>query len=168
MSTAEIGVASASARLVNDSQYYDVAKQVIGQSHRFCVASVFIIDLKAESTDHQLRVYRLLQLLQQATWRGVQTRLLIGGSRENLLIAESAEIARYTSLQLGINCKWLTSMDIRGSHCKLLLADDFILTGSHNWSTPAFTNQIQDSVLLESKGLSAYFMSFFDRQWNRV
>ena len=162
-----LGISGGQARLVADQQYYEVARQLIAQARNICLASLFIVDLKTSGTEPDLKVYELLKLLQQAQWRGVRTRLLIGGSRKNVIIAESAEIARYTALRLGLECKWLTSEDVRGSHCKLVVSDDSVLIGSHNWSAPAFTSQIQDSLLIKSSGLAAYFAAYFDRQWNR-
>jgi phosphatidylserine/phosphatidylglycerophosphate/cardiolipin synthase-like enzyme len=167
MSALALGVSAGQARLVADQQYYDVACQLIAQARNICLASLFIVDLKTSGTEPDLKVYELLKLLQQAQWRGVRTRLLIGGSRENVIIAESAEIARYAGLRLDLECKWLTSEDVRGSHSKLVVSDNSMLIGSHNWSAPAFTNQIQDSLLIESSGLAAYFAAYFDRQWNR-
>jgi phosphatidylserine/phosphatidylglycerophosphate/cardiolipin synthase-like enzyme len=162
------GSSHATARLIVDDEYYGVARALIAQARRACLASIFIVDLKAGQLDRDARVFQLLKLLREASWRGVQVRLLLGGSRSNLLIAEAAEVARYVSLELGIPCRWLTSQDVRGSHSKFIISDSRVLTGSHNWSAPAFTDQTQDSLLLESAALAAYLTAYFNRQWNRA
>jgi phosphatidylserine/phosphatidylglycerophosphate/cardiolipin synthase-like enzyme len=106
--------------------------------------------------------------MRDARWRGVRVQLLVGGSRSNLLIAETAEIARYVAIELGVPCRWLTSQDVRGSHAKTIICDEHVLTGSHNWSAPAFSGQVQDSILIESAEMSAYLMAYFERQWERA
>ena len=167
MNTKIAGTRSSQIALISDDKYYAVIKNIISRSTRICLASLFIVDLKSGSLDRDLKVYHVLKLLKEAQWRGVKVKLIIGGSRDNLLIAESAEAARSVALNIGLECKWLTSIDIRGSHSKFIVADDFVLSGSHNWSAPAFTNQIQDSLLVRSSALAAYCQAIFYQQWNR-
>lgn len=167
MSTVPFGTTSGHAKLVVDREYYATARHLVTRARHVCLASVFIVDLKTGASESEHEVHGLMRFLQQAQWRGVRTRLLVGGSRDNLIIAESAEIARYAALRLGLDCKWLTSVDVRGSHSKLLIADDHVLIGSHNWSAGAFSGQTQDSVLIESAALAAFFSEYIDRQWDR-
>jgi phosphatidylserine/phosphatidylglycerophosphate/cardiolipin synthase-like enzyme len=168
VSVFKVGTTSAGVRFVPDDEYYPIARHLITQAHRTCLVSMFIIDLKSGQFDRDAKVFQLLKLVREASWRGAAAKVLIGGSRSNLLLAEVAEIARYVSLELGIACRWLTSQDVRGSHAKLVLSDQRILTGSHNWSAEAFTNQTQDSVLIDSPALSAYLASYFESQWRRA
>ncbi len=167
MSLLRVGTISPIARLVFDDNYYQLIKSLIRQSQKSCLVSMFIIDLKSGSIDPEMKVYQLLKLLKEAHWRGVEVKVLIGGSRDNLLIAESAEAARFVYLQSQIECRWLTCIDVRGSHIKMIVSDDFVLAGSHNWSTGAFTNQVQDSIIVKSAALSAYCQAIFYRQWKR-
>lgn len=162
------GTTHAQARLVKDDEYYGTARALIARARRHCLISLFIVDVKSGQQDRDAKVFGLLKLLRDASWRGVRVKLLIGGSRSNLLIAETAEIARHVALELGLPCRWLTGQDIRGSHSKLLVCDDRILTGSHNWSAPAFSSQVQDSVLIDSADMAAYLSSLFYKQWERV
>ena len=167
MNNLSIGVTSPKASLVYDDTYFEVLKTIISKAKIHCLASIFIVDLKSGGSDPDMKVLQILKLLQEAQWRGVDVKLLIGGSRDNLVIAESAETARKVALEMGLNCKWLTSSDVRGSHSKIAIADDLVLTGSHNWSSGAFTNQIQDSILVDSAELAVYCQSKFYYQWNR-
>lgn len=167
MSKLPIGVDAPKVALIYDNKYYITLQNIIAKSNRICLASVFIVELKSGGFDRDLKVYQILKLLREAQWRGVEVKLIIGGSRDNLLIAQSSEVARYITLSMGIDCKWLTSVDLRGSHSKVVIADDFVLSGSHNWSASAFINQIQDSILVESPALSSYCQDIFYNQWNR-
>ena len=103
-----------------------------------------------------------------AVWRGVDARLLIGGSRTNTELIELAYAGRQRALALGVPCRWLTASRQRGSHSKFVVADDAVLCGSHNWSAIAFRDSTQDSVLLRSPDLAAYIASLFEKQWLRA
>jgi phosphatidylserine/phosphatidylglycerophosphate/cardiolipin synthase-like enzyme len=134
--------------------------------HLWC--SLFIVDL-LPLRDKKLGVDGILQELDAAVWRGVDTRLLVGGSRTNFTIAHIAELARARALELGVPCRWLTSKNVRGSHMKLVIADEYVLTGSHNWSAGAFGGrQTQDSILIASADFAAYASRVFARQWARA
>ena len=94
-------------------------------------------------------------------------RLLIGGSRDNLQMAEGSATALAVAKQLGLTTRWLTSRNSRGSHVKFVLADDEVLLGSHNWSLSSFAQSTQDSVWFQSPELAAYLCDAFAAQWLR-
>lgn len=161
------GIENPRVALISDATYFDTVQYIIAKSNKVCWASLFIVELKSGSSDPDIKVFQVLRLLKEAQWRGVDVKLLIGGSRDNVQIAESSEVARSVAINMGLDCKWITSSDVRGSHCKLVIADNMVLTGSHNWSAPAFTNQIQDSLLVDSSAMAAYSQRIFYNQWNR-
>lgn len=166
--TLPVGVRSTKVALVSDGEYYVTLRGLIAQASTCCYASVFIVDLNAHH-DPDARVLRLLQALQGAGWRGVDVRLLIGGSQSNLAIDEASHIARHVALSLGIDCRLLSGdEDRRGSHAKVVTVDDIVLSGSHNWSSGAFSGQVQDSLLVESRPLAAYMRAAFEEQWSRA
>jgi phosphatidylserine/phosphatidylglycerophosphate/cardiolipin synthase-like enzyme len=162
--TIPVGVKGGRAQLVSDDGYLPVLRSMIADARRSCLCSLFLIDL-APRHDRELLVDSVLRDLAAAHWRGVDVRLLIGGSRDNLEIAEAADLARARALQLGIPARWATSRPIRGSHAKFVLVDEQVLTGSHNWSVGAFTSQTQDSVVVASRDIAAYVAGLFERQW---
>ena len=158
------GVVGGQGQLVPDATYLPVLTGLIETSAKRCFCSIFIVDL-SPLRDQGLLVEGVLRSLAAARWRGVDVRLLVGGSRENLDIAETADTARARAIELGIDCRWVTSRPQRGSHAKMVIADDAVLTGSHNWSAGAFTTQVQDSVLVISANLAAYLGTLFEQQW---
>ena len=168
MSVAEITVPSAMVAAVADEKYGPVCRELIRSARRRCLCSIFIVDTWPWR-DNDLVIDSLLIELASTAWRGVDVRLLIGGSRSNLRLAEVAAAARARARELGIVCRWLTSVPgRRGSHVKLVIADDDVLTGSHNWSSGAFDGQLQDSVHVRSPALAAYLADTFEQQWTRT
>jgi phosphatidylserine/phosphatidylglycerophosphate/cardiolipin synthase-like enzyme len=160
-----VGVTGGQARLVPDQSYLPALHALVDGSLHRCLCSLFIVDV-SPLRDRALRVDSVLQKLAEAGWRGVDVRLLIGGSRDNLDIAETADVARARARELGIPCRWATSAPSRGTHAKLVVVDDSALVGSHNWSGGAFQGQVQDSVLVESRDLAAYLAALFKAQWS--
>jgi phosphatidylserine/phosphatidylglycerophosphate/cardiolipin synthase-like enzyme len=110
---------------------------------------------------------RLSEALADASWRGVDVRVVVGGSRDNYQIAAIAAAARAVLADAGVPTRWLSARPGRGSHAKLIISDDFVLTGSHNWSPGAFDgSQVQDSVVVSSPSLAgALHMHVFEPQW---
>lgn len=162
-----IGVGAAPVALIGDEQYPVALAEIIDGSRLRLLCSIFIVDL-APRRDRDLAVDKVLHSMADAVWRGVDARLLIGGSRTNTELIELADAGRQRALSLGVPCRWLTASRRRGSHSKFVVADDTVLNGSHNWSASAFDESTQDSVLVRSPDLAAYVASLFEKQWGRA
>jgi phosphatidylserine/phosphatidylglycerophosphate/cardiolipin synthase-like enzyme len=165
MPTDTVGVLGANVALVSDRKYAGVLLPMIWGARRCVWASIFMVDLA--HAEEKMRVLNLLHDLAAARWRGVDVRLLIGGSRDNLDMAEASAGALAMARRLGLPSRWLTSRAIRGSHAKYVIADDDVLLGSHNWSSSAFSGSTQDSVFVQSAELAAYLADAFAAQWLR-
>ena len=165
--TVPVGVLSPSVALVSDETYYSTLHWLIEKSTICCYASLFIVDLNPHH-DPDAKVLQVLKAFQDAMWRGTEIKLLIGGSHNNLAINEASHIAKQVALSLGIECRLLSNQEQRGSHVKVVIVDDFVLSGSHNWSSGAFSGQIQDSILVESQSMAAYMRAAFNDQWSRA
>jgi phosphatidylserine/phosphatidylglycerophosphate/cardiolipin synthase-like enzyme len=101
-----------------------------------------------------------------ALQRGVDVRLLIGGSRSNVQIAEATIMANWRARQIGIPTRLISFKPKLSSHVKIVISDALTLAGSHNWSGGAFSGmQVQDSLLIDSADAAGFFASRFDRQW---
>ncbi|MFB9534566.1 phospholipase D-like domain-containing protein [Nonomuraea roseola] len=151
-----------------DGDYSEVAAELIRSAYRRCLCSLFIVDISPVN-DHDLRVSTLLDHLARGTWYGADVRLLIGGSHSNIAIAEASYAALGVAKTLGIATRWLSAQPRRGSHIKLVVVDDRLLLGSHNWSGGALGGQQrQDSLLIMSADLAEYYSALFDEQWNRA
>ena len=168
MTLVATGVKDARVVLVPDAEYASIAGAILQRAWHRALCSIFIVDADP-ARDPDLRVESLLYELECCVWRGVDTRLLIGGSHENLEIAQTAFTAVRLARQHHVPARWLSRVGgTRGSHVKLVVADDNVLIGSHNWSGGAFSGQIQDSTVVTSAPLAARLASFFSSQWSRA
>ena len=94
-------VEGASVRLVPDAEYLRVMQALTASARELLWCSVFLIEL-TPMADPDLLVPGVLRGLASARWRGVDVRLLIGGSRTNLEIAEDAATALKVARRLGL------------------------------------------------------------------
>jgi len=157
-------VTGAMCELVVDEHYRDALRCAIQSATRRCLVSMFIIDLKSRCTINC--VGEVIDDLEEAQWRGADVRVLIGGSRSTFAIAEAAAVAQDQLSARGIPNRWLTSIKgVRGSHAKVVIADETVMLGSHNWSPGAFFRQTQDSIRIVSLPLAEYFAGQFEQQW---
>jgi len=163
-----LGVLAGTARLVADAELLPVATRIIGAANRAVHASYFIVDV-SPYRGPALLVNALLYELEAAHWRGVDVRVLLGGSRQNPDILEACIGGALRLTALGVPVRLLTSREIsRTTHVKLTIADDWVLTGSHNLSGGALSSETQDSLLVASAPLAAYLDSRFESQWQRA
>lgn len=161
------GVLAAPVKLVSDREYLPNLLSVFAHAKARIDCSLFLVDL-TPGRDGMQAADDVLQALASAAWRGVRVRLLLGGSRENLNILEATLAAFVRARALEIETRLLAARKRRGSHMKLVLADDWVLTGSQNWSYGAFCTQTQDALLLQSAGLAAQLGARFAAQWARA
>jgi phosphatidylserine/phosphatidylglycerophosphate/cardiolipin synthase-like enzyme len=159
------GVRDAEVALASDRDYEVLLTAMIRRARRRIRVSMFIVDLVRY--DPALRVLGVLHELAAARWRSVDVQMLIGGSRKNLDIAQSAATGLAVARRLVIPTRWMTARDVRGSHAKYIVADDEVMLGSHNWSPSAFASSTQDSLWLHSPELAAAMCDAFAAQWLR-
>ena len=160
-----IGVSNVSCALVSDQSYADIVSGLIRSAEHYCLCCLFIVD-PDPMDDFELRVDRVLLDLAGASWRGVETRLLIGGSRENWRIRDATFVAHKRAQHYGIQSRLMApNFEQRSIHDKWLVVDQDVLLGSHNWSGGALNGQVQDSVLMRNKDLAAYFVHRFEQRW---
>ncbi|MFT3817375.1 MAG: phospholipase D family protein [Rubrivivax sp.] len=167
MTALPAGVVDVPVALVSDGDYLPSLLGLIEQARARIDCSLFMIDL-SPGPGGVLAADDVLQALARAAWRGVRVRLLLGGSRENLDILQACTAAWLRARALGLDTRLLASQRRRGSHVKLVIADDRVLTGSQNWSHGAFFTQTQDALLLDSADLAAQLGALFAAQWARA
>jgi phosphatidylserine/phosphatidylglycerophosphate/cardiolipin synthase-like enzyme len=61
---------------------------------------------------------------------------------------------------------WPAAAGEPSDHAKLVVADDHVLLGSHNWSPGALTDQTEDSVLMREPGLAGHFATRILALWS--
>lgn len=152
---------------ISDGDYFDTVLRLIRGSVGQCFCDVFIVDHDL-LRDLNVRVDRVLLELASASWRGADTRLIIGGSRDVADIRGASLLAWLRACDLGVEARLAAAAKGRSSHTKLVITDNSVLTGSHNWSRGMFGDQTQDSVLLESPALAAAMRTYFLNKWMAV
>ena len=166
MTLAPYGIAGARCALVVDGTYPDVLIALLDRAVRRCLVSMFIVDFSQVSRSALIDI---LDALDSAVWRGVDTRVVLGGSRTNVRIAEAAASARAVLASRSVPARWLSGQPGRGSHGKVVVVDDRCLLGSHNWSHGALSGQQrQESLLFESAALAGLMHTQFEEQWHRA
>jgi phosphatidylserine/phosphatidylglycerophosphate/cardiolipin synthase-like enzyme len=166
MSTVSVGVADARCALVADGEYPDILISLLDATVQRCLISMFIVDFAQVSRSPLLDV---LDALGAAAWRGVDVRVVLGGSRTNVRIAQSTASARAVLASRGVPVRWLSAQPVRGSHAKVVVADNQCLLGSHNLSYGAMSGlQRQDSLLIDSAAFAGLMHQQFDQQWQRA
>lgn len=167
MTLLEAAFADVGVTRVSDGEYYPAVMRMVRDSRGQCLCSIFIVDHDLNG-DPEIRVDRLLVELACATWRGVETKLLIGGSRRVAEIRGASLLAWARAQELGIEARLAAAVTDDASHVKLVVTDTHVLTGSHNWSRGMFGAETQDSVLLKSPALAAAMRTYFLKQWRAV
>jgi len=151
---------------VPDESYKDVVFQLAANARRWFLASIFIVDTRT-GVRKTPDVVHLVQALGDAVARGLFVRVILGGSDRNFTLADIAFGAEALFRSYGVPCKIASRKGIT-THKKLVIADDFTLLGSHNWSEGAWTNQRQDSVLIKDSGLAAFMSEWVRRDWEAL
>ena len=159
--------ADVGTRMVPDGEYHTTVIRLLRSSVGRCHCSVFILDHDLRK-DIEFRVDGVLVELASAAWRGVDTKLLIGGSRRNREIRGAAMLAWARARELGIDTRLAAASKNNESHAKLVITDRHVLLGSHNWSRGMFGAETQDSVLLEGPALAAALDTYFANTWMKA
>ena len=153
------------AILLKDGQYVDAAVQAMQAARIRLHCSMFLV----EGSDSSGHVTRLLDSAADAHWRGVETRVVLAEEREVLDMVLMSVGARAVLDSLGVPTRWLTAAPVRGSHAKILVADDTSIVGSHNWTEGAMSgDQRQESLMLDSSGIATQLSAVVLAQWRRA
>lgn len=163
----KVGVTSARTTLVCDHDYFPTLSAMVRQAYRRVSASIFIVDMNPDGEDFA-RIHALFVELKNAMWEGCDVRLIISGSKTNMQIAQAAMTSHQMALSMGLRSVTPMASDAELSHAKYVVADDYVLLGSHNWSPDDEDHQSQDSVLIRSAAYASYCRHTFDQQWKRI
>lgn len=140
---------------------------LVGAAHRRVLAAVFIIDPRPEE-DPDGTVRLVLDSLARARWRGLDVRVLVGGSARTPAIELAGRVARRYLEAAGVPCRQFVGKTGETSfHSKYLIVDDTVVVGSHNWTRRALLTDNELSLALTSPALAAALRFDFDQDWRR-
>jgi len=152
--------------LRNDDYFLFLANALTKAQKRIWL-SIFIIDIRVQADSLKL-VRTLLRALEIATWKKLDVKVILGSPNNSPGIYK----ANYTTIEYlknrNINAK-IYSGNHSSLHSKYVLIDDNkVIVGSHNWQQASFTRQyIEDSILLVSNDLNRLLGAEFLNLWKR-
>lgn len=161
-----IRLQGANCRFVRNDEYYEIVVNLAHAAKRWFLASMFIVDTSTLGRSEP-QVAKLLRVLSDRSDRGLLVRVILGGSKTSPGIIEAVLSAAgmMEAFKIPHRVACLTG---KTSHKKLVVADDYILLGSHNWSSGSWTGQVQDSVLIHESGMAALFGEIIREDWNEL
>ncbi len=148
--------------LIPDQDYLSFVGRLFAGAERRCLVSVFLVSAPWPKRESVME--GLLRELAEASWRGVDARLLVGGAETNATMVQLAETAQRRARELGVPCRAITSIPRVAGHSKVVISDDNVLVGSHNWSESGRDEQA-DSVYVTSGSLARVLDKRFRQQW---
>jgi phosphatidylserine/phosphatidylglycerophosphate/cardiolipin synthase-like enzyme len=163
-----IGHAMRSAIPLRDADYFPFLHSQIVQAHRRIWVSMFTVNAR-HTRDARLHVRTLLHDLAAAVNRGVDVRVLIGADAQSQSALQVANrVASGYLKALGVPARWHEGARRHASHAKCVVIDDeCLIVGSHNWSPRALARGIDDSIAVRCEGIAVEAAAWFVRQWAR-
>lgn len=114
---------------------------------------VIVFDWRLPVNEYANPVAELLSALQEATTRGVAVRVLVTNEAIGDLLRKR-----------GFDVKKVYTQKLM--HCKLMLIDKQIaVVGSHNYTTSAFTQNLEASIAVRFSTSDNDFATFFKNLW---
>jgi len=150
-------VPEADVIIINDRDYYSVAKELIEAANESVYVIMYV--LKYDPGDPDDPANALVWALGNASARGVEVAVIIEGET-----AETSEAAYNYFMKVGVNATW----DREGvrTHCKLMIVDRYlVLVGSHNWTESALSYNHETSVLIRSEKAAEAEIRYFNQIW---
>lgn len=153
-----------SAIPLRNSDYYTYLTGRIRAAKRRVFASVFIINVH-RAQDPDLRVRHLLRTLRIAAAQAIDVRVVVGDSSGTMGIRETNEVARRLMVLWNIRCRKHLLTGDHSMHEKVVIVDDVVMVGSHNWTHRAFGESEEESLAVESPHLVLRMEQLFLDQW---
>ena len=152
--------------LRNQDYYWYVLDLIRGATHRLWM-SMFLIDIRrAFDPDRQVRT--LVHELRDASWRGVDVRIITGDSRRIVQLREMNMVTRAYMRTLRLQVRTYRPSHRASTHDKYIVIDRAtIVLGSHNWIHDSFNETLEDSVAVRSPDMNYRLGREFLETWRR-
>ena len=155
------------AALLFDEDYGLFLLDAVQRARRRVLATQFLVELRPELDGERL-VLMLCRALAEASWRGVDVRVVLSP-----FVADPGLDVN------GIARRWLRARDVpvrvyrprRGSrrremHTKLVVIDDDLgVVSSHNWTPGAFAANREAAVAVRSRDVAGRLSEAFEGYW---
>ena len=151
--------------LVNE-EYYPALMNAIENAH----SNIDIVIYEFKWYDNNNSVVQLRDLLAKRAEEGIEIRIILDQSKWYGKITELSKENEKTGNWLaekGISVK-MDSLTIT-THDKLVIIDDeIVFVGSHNWGSSALTKNNEASVMIRGGGAAEYYGNYFEYLWKNA
>jgi len=151
---------------VVNSNYFNITYNEISNAKE----SIDIILYEFKWYDSNNSVVKIRESLIDAAERGVSIRIILDQSEYWDQITELSKENKKTGDYLagkGILVKYDSLKQT--THNKMLIIDnEIVILGSHNWGYSAFTKNNEASVMIKDKGTAEYYGDYFENLWNNL
>ena len=149
--------------LVNENYFPILLKEINNANSNIDIA---LYEFKFYETNNSATQIR--EALVNAQKRGVKIRMILDQSqwygKITDLSKENQKTAEYLS-ERGISVK-LDSIKTT-THDKLIIIDnETVIVGSHNWGSSALTKNNEASVMIKDSAIAEYYENYFNFLWN--
>lgn len=148
---------------LSDDDYYYFLVNAIKKAKKKIYAVIFIVDpLK----DPGSRIRKILDELSYARWRGLDVRLVVGHSDRTFVIDMCGRAAKKYCNSMNVPVKFSNPEDDSSLHSKYLVMDDnLVILGSHNWTNNDIFSSNEDSLALYSREVALDLSGEFYEIW---
>jgi phosphatidylserine/phosphatidylglycerophosphate/cardiolipin synthase-like enzyme len=152
--------------LRNENYHYYLLEKIKKAKYRIYATS-FIINSLIKN-DVELKIRNLIKVLAYAKWQNVDVKIMFGNSQNSTISTANETTAHYMK-ELGLSVKRYESSYRKSLHSKyVIIDDDLIMIGSHNWSEGAFSKHNEYSIAVYSKELNTILNDEFHKLWNNA
>lgn len=150
---------------LRNKDYYWYLLARVRQARRRIWASIFIVDVSRVG-DPNRDVRKLLKEIAYARFRGLDVRILTGDSNTTVSIKQINMIARKFMWIRAVNARRYRPLEKSSTHDKFVIIDeDIVILGSHNWTDRAFNHNEEDSLGIRSANLARLMEPEFLPNW---
>ena len=149
---------------LRNEQYFEFLNGTFQEARKRIWAAIFIVNPIVKD-DEFLAVRSLLKRLAYAQWRNVDIRILVGTSNtRGIAVANDTAYEYLKSLDIPVR-KFIGKYR-KSLHSKYVMIDDeLIVVGSHNWTPGGAGVHNEDSIAVYSKELNLVFRDEFISNW---
>lgn len=146
-----------------NKQYFDVVSKEFENAEE--EIDVVMYQMKFYETNNSVR--KLEDLFIQKAKEGIKVKIILDQSewqgKITSLTKENQKTADYLK-ENGVDVKFDSLKTT--THDKLLIIDDeTVVIGSHNWGYSALTRNNEASVMIKDKEIAEYYKNYFDNLW---
>jgi len=147
-----------------DRHYYYFLRNAIESAKYRIWGSIFLVNVTREH-DYHLEVRDIIKLLSYKRSLGINVRVIIGHSKTTPAIREADEIARRYMHSRGILVRRYKGTKTSTHSKYVIIDDDLVVLGSHNWTMNAFSKSKEDSIAIYSKEINRELDRQFLATW---